>query len=76
MAAATTQRRHKMTIKEAQAALKKLTGEDAKLTRAPRRYGSAAFLDQTGRRKIAALFIFGRRVAWRLEDKDVWLEAA
>ena len=54
--------------------MERLTGESVKLTRAPKHWGTAVFLDATGKQRIAALWAnFGELIGWRLPDRDVSL---
>lgn len=63
-----------MTRTAAEKAFLELTGEMKKLTKAPKHYGTAVFLDSNGRQMIAALFTDGKQFAWRLSDRDVKLK--
>jgi hypothetical protein len=58
----------------AEEAYKKLTGNKLKLIHAPKHWGTAVFLDQEGRQRIAALFARDKHFAWRLSDRDVLLK--
>lgn len=62
-----------ITTRTAEKELERLTGESVKLTRAPKHWGTAVFLDSTGKQRIAALWAnFGELIGWRLPDRDVF----
>ena len=60
-----------ITTKQAQDAYEEHTGQKIKLTRAPKHWGTAVFLDSTGRQAIAALYSDGRQFAWGLRGRTV-----
>jgi len=63
-----------ITTHTAEKELERLTGESVKLMRAPKHWGTAVFLDATGKQRIAALWAnFGELIGWRLPDRDVSL---
>lgn len=58
------------SCRDAVAALLRITGETARLIRAPKHWGTSVFLDHTGKQRIAALYDNGRHFAWRVGDRQ------